>query len=169
MDAYVEALRALSACAAPNPDPFGVAAILQNRDAFRRKIVALRERRDERSAAVAQRLRPYVPADFSCHGDVVLAVPYFSCGGFAQQGWFFLDVGCLDDDIASDFDAVVLLIAHETYHAVQARLFAKDTRGLGARETALASERFGDTRGELEAQLAACPVPPAGFRDLGGH
>lgn len=165
MDAYVEALRALSACAAPNPDPFGVAAILQNRDAFRRKVVALRERRDELSAAVAQRLRPYVPAGFSFHGDVILAVPYFSCGGFAQQGWFFIDVGCLDDDIASDFDAVALLIAHETYHAMQARLFAKDTRELGDREAALAS-LFSRLLTEGTAKFVA---PPESLSARGGR
>lgn len=165
MDAYVEALRALSACATPNPDPFGVAAILQNRDALRRKIEYLRERRDELSSAATRRLRPYVPEGFTFHGDVILAVPYFSCGGFAQQGWFFIDVGCLDADIASDFDAVALLIAHETYHAVQARLFAKDTRELGDRETALAS-LFSRLLTEGSATFVA---PPESLSARGGR
>lgn len=141
MDAYVAALRALSACAAPDPDPFNVAAILHDPEAFRQKVALIAERRDQLAATVAERLRPYVPANFDFRGDVVLAVPYFSCGGFAQDERFFVDVRCLDDDIASDLEALALLIAHETYHAVQAQTFhpMDDVRGLNGRQAALAS------------------------------
>src|SRR5262245_31044697 len=73
MDNYVAALRALSACQAPTPDAFGVADIIANPDAYRRKVATLRERQQELADAVAARLARYLPegADFS--GDIVLA------------------------------------------------------------------------------------------------
>lgn len=123
MDAYIAALRGLSACRAPTPDVFHAGAILDHLDLYRRKITALRARQGELADSIATRLTPYVPAGTQFHRAVVLAVPYFSCGGFERGEYFFIDVGCLDSDIANDFAALEVLVAHETFHGLQARTF----------------------------------------------
>jgi hypothetical protein len=123
MDAYVAAMRALSACQAPTDDPFNVAQILADRDGFRAKIAALAEHRTELSARVAQMLAPYMPPGPAYHGNVVLAVPYFSCGGFSFEQYFFIDIACMNAGLEGDMDSVRLLIAHETFHAIQAQRY----------------------------------------------
>lgn len=123
MDAYVAAMRALSACQAPADDPFNVAQILADRDGFRGKIGALTARRDELSARVASMLAPYMPPGPRYTGNVVLAVPYFSCGGFSLDQYFFIDIACMNPGLEGDFDGVRLLIAHETFHAIQAQRY----------------------------------------------
>lgn len=123
MDAYVAALKGLSACRPPTPDVFRAGAILDHLDIYRQKIAALRARQSELATSVAGRLTPYVPAGTQFHRAVVLAVPYFSCGGFERGEYFFIDIGCLDDDIAKDFVALEVLVAHETFHGLQARIF----------------------------------------------
>lgn len=123
MDNYVAALRAASACQAPTPDPFRVGDVIAHRDTYRRKIEAIHARQAELANAVAQRLSPYMPAGASFTGSVVLAVPYFSCGGFSADSAFFIDVRCLDDDLDNDFAALTYLVTHETYHAIQSHYF----------------------------------------------
>ncbi|GAN00114.1 hypothetical protein U91I_03779 [alpha proteobacterium U9-1i] len=119
MDAYVAALRAASACQAPADDPFRIGDVIANRAAYRTKIDALKVRQDEIAAVAAARIEPYLPAGMDYRGDVVLAVPYFSCGGFAARGRFFIDVRCLADDISADNEALTMLVTHETFHAIQ--------------------------------------------------
>lgn len=123
MDAYVAALRALSACQAPAEDPFQVAAILEAPDAFRAKAAAIHARQTEMSTRASAMIAPYLPAGFSFRGSAVLAVPYFSCGGFADGPLFFVDIACLDNDLSRDIDALTLMIAHETYHSIQAQTY----------------------------------------------
>ncbi len=123
MDAYIAALKAASACRAPTPDPFHIGNVIDHRDAFRQKLFTIRARQQELADAVTHRLAPYMPEGTHFRGAVVLAVPYFSCGGFSSDTAFFVDVGCLDDNLDNDFTALTYLVAHETYHAVQARLF----------------------------------------------
>lgn len=123
MDAYVEGLRGLSACRAPENDVFRVGAILDNPDAFRRKVGEIKSRQAELAADIAGRLAPYAAPGTRFHGALVLAVPYFSCGGFERGLSFFVDVGCLDGDISRDLNALEVLVAHETFHAIQAQTF----------------------------------------------
>ena len=129
MDAYVAALRAASACQAPDHDPFGVADVIANAAAYRVKIDALKARQDEIAAAVAARIQNYIPEGMDYRGEVVLAAPYFSCGGFSARGRFFIDVRCLADDIDSEGEALTSLVAHETFHAIQNDLFFGDEIG----------------------------------------
>ncbi len=125
MDAYVEGLRALSACRAPSEgeDVFRVGAILADPELFRRKVDGLRARQSELASSVADRLTSYVPAGTQFQRAVILAVPYFSCGGFERGEYFYIDVQCLAADIDDDFAALEVLVAHETFHALQARTF----------------------------------------------
>ncbi|MGE0046333.1 MAG: DUF5700 domain-containing putative Zn-dependent protease [Hyphomonadaceae bacterium] len=125
MDAYVAALRAASACQAPAEDPFGIGDVIANREIYRAKITALTARQNELTQAVAARLAPFMRDGENFEGSVVLAVPYFSCGGFSREAAFFIDIRCLDADISADWVALELLIAHETFHAIQQRYFAR--------------------------------------------
>ncbi len=47
-----------------------------------------------------------------------------SCGGFSMDGAFFIDVPCVADSVEDEFDAIKILSAHETYHALQYAFFA---------------------------------------------
>ncbi|MEZ5995914.1 MAG: DUF5700 domain-containing putative Zn-dependent protease [Hyphomonadaceae bacterium] len=123
MDAYVEALRAISACTPQAHEVFHVGDIIAHRDAYRAKIEAISARQSELASSVAERLAPYVPAGVRFQRALILAVPYFSCGGFEREEYFFIDVECLADDIETDFVALQVLIAHETFHGLQARTF----------------------------------------------
>lgn len=159
MDNYVAALRALSACQAPDPDPFNVAAVLADPAAFRTKIAAIRARQDEIAASVERRLTPYMPPGASFDGGVILAVPYFSCGGFAANEQFFIDIRCLDSNLDLDMLALELLVTHETYHVVQERFFRPlpDSETLSTRREAL-SLFFGYMLIEGSATFVASPT-----------
>lgn len=165
MDNYIAALRALSACQAPAPDVFGAADIIANPDAYRRKIAVLRERHQELADAVAARLARYMPEGESFSGDIVLAVPYFSCGGFSDEERFFIDIRCLDADPNADFVALTMLSAHETYHAIQARYFFnpgryEDIRTRNDAMTMVLSELL--LEGSATYVAAGEPVPETG-------
>lgn len=168
MDAYVAALRAASACTAPEPDPFGIGRVIREAEQLRAKVDALVARGDALSHSVAARLTPYLPADYAFTGAVVLAVPYFSCGGFSAAGRFFTDVACLDDDIESDWDGLALLVAHEIFHVIQERLFwplPDPTAGIATRADAYAllyAELLIEGSAELVAHTSTLPASGGG-------
>jgi hypothetical protein len=168
MDAYVAALRAASACAAPDPDPFAVGRVIAAPDRFRRKVDAVAARDAELSESVARRLGPYLPADYTFSGSVVLAVPYFSCGGFSAAGQFFIDIACLSDDVESDWDGLALLVAHEIFHVIQEELFwpAPDWKArIATRADAFAflyAELLLEGSAELVAPTASLPASGGG-------
>jgi hypothetical protein len=125
MDNYIAGVRAIAACEAPDPDPFRFSSLVQRRAEMEAAISYLAARRERIGEEVARLLRPYMPAAMSFEGHAVLAGASFSCGGFAQGGAFFVDIPCIAADIEGEYEAVVKLIAHETYHAIQGR-FAPD-------------------------------------------
>jgi|CXWL01.1.fsa_nt_gi hypothetical protein len=129
MDAYVAALRGASACQAPTPDPFRIADVIADPERFRAKVNAIKARETEIASAVAERLETYMPAGADYRGEVILAVPYFSCGGFAAQGRFFIDIRCLASDLETDMATLTIVIAHETFHAVQDEMFFESDVG----------------------------------------
>jgi hypothetical protein len=159
MDAYVAALRAASACKAPAPDPFAVGRVIAESERFRRKVEAMVAHGDQLSESVARHLTPYLPPDYEFTGSVVLAVPYFSCGGFSAAGLFFIDIACLSDDIDSDWDGLALLVAHEIFHVIQERLFwpAPDGKAKIARR----ADAFAFLYAELLLEGSAELVAPA--------
>lgn len=159
MDAYVAALHGAAACQAPSPDPFGIADVIAHAAAYRSKVAAISARQAELETFVADRIRPYLAPGATFSGDVVLAVPYFSCGGFAAAQSFFIDIRCLDDDIDNDFTALALLVAHETYHAVQQRDFAAGIDDPASARTGLeaASFMFNALLWEGSAQWVGAP------------
>jgi hypothetical protein len=163
MDAYVAALRAASACAAPDPDPFAVARVIDERERLRGKVDSIVARSDELSRSVAERLTPDLPSDYDFTGSVVLAVPYFSCGGFSMAGQFFIDVRCLSEDMDSDWEGLALLVAHEIFHVIQERLFwpSPDPNArIGTRADAFAllyAELLMEGSAELVAHTSSLP------------
>lgn len=140
MDAYVVALRALSACQAPAEDPFNVAAIIADPQSYRAKAAAITARRAELASSVQEMLTPYMPPGRRFTGGAVLAVPYFSCGGFSYREYFFIDIACMNPGLDGDFDSLRMLIAHETFHAIQAQTYfhvVDDTGDVTTRTAAL--------------------------------
>jgi hypothetical protein len=116
---YMTGLRRISHCETPSPDPFRFSALVERRDKMRDAIDFLSRNRQQLSARVTELLKPYVPEDFIFEGKVVLAGASFSCGGFQKEGIFFIDIPCLAADIEGEYDAIIRLIAHETYHSMQ--------------------------------------------------
>jgi hypothetical protein len=168
MDAYVAALRAASACKAPDPDPFAVSRVIAEPERFRHKVDAIVARGNALSKSVSERLTPYLPSDYTFIGSVVLAVPYFSCGGFSAAGQFFIDVACLSDDIESDWDGLAVLVGHEIFHVIQEKLFwpAPDWKAkIATRADAFAflfAELLMEGSAELVASTSSLPASGGG-------
>jgi len=163
MDAYVAALRALSACQAPEEDPFNVAAILAEPDAYRAKVAAVAAQRDALAAQVEGMLAPYMSAGHNFSGSAVIAVPYFSCGGFAYDAYFFVDIACMNAGLEGDLDSLRLLVAHETFHAIQAETYfdtVDDFGGVTGRDTAI-ELMFASLLWEGMAEYVASTAPLA--------
>lgn len=116
---YIVGLKSISRCEVPTSDPFRFAALIERRDKMRKAIEFLSQNSEQIGARVTALLMPYVPQYFEFEGKVVLAGASFSCGGFQNEGIFFIDIPCLAADIEGEYEAVVRLIAHETYHSMQ--------------------------------------------------
>lgn len=121
MDNFIAGLKEASRCKAPNPDPFRFAAIVERRAEMEHALGVLTDRQEEIAAEVSRMLTPYVPAGVDFSGGVVIAAASFSCGGFARDAYFFIDLQCIAAEIEEEIDAVKYLSAHETYHAIQSR------------------------------------------------
>ncbi|MBC2776141.1 DUF5700 domain-containing putative Zn-dependent protease [Parasphingopyxis marina] len=121
LENYLAGLRSIARCEAPDPDPFRFSALVERREDMVEAIAYLAQRHEEIGERVAEILEPYMPADLVFDGQAVLAGASFSCGGFSRDGVFFVDIPCLAANIGEEYEAVVLLIAHETYHAIQHR------------------------------------------------
>jgi hypothetical protein len=91
MDAYAAALRAGSACRAPDADPFAIGTVIADPRRFGARVDANLARSNELSRSVAERLAHYLPPDYEFTGSVVLAVPYFCCGGLRCRRRSFYD------------------------------------------------------------------------------
>ncbi len=118
-ESFLEGLRAISACNVPDPDPFRFAGLIKEREDMIGAIAFLNASRAELTANAVQLLSPYFPPNRSFQGDVVFVAASLSCGGFASEGSFYVDLQCIAADIESEIDATTRLIAHETYHAMQ--------------------------------------------------
>ncbi len=139
---YVAGLQRISRCETPSPDPFRFSALVERRDAMRDAIDFLSRNRQQLSARVTELLKPYVPEDFIFKGKVVLAGASFSCGGFQKEGIFFIDIPCLAADMEGEYDAIIRLIAHETYHSMQNSFAYPTSPGLTEVKTQAAAYDF---------------------------
>lgn len=122
LDNYVAGVRAISTCKVPDPDPFRMRFLVEKRTQMRNAINFLAANRQKIGREVSALIIPYVPDDMDFKGDVVLAAASFSRGGFASGGAFFIDIPGMAEDVEADYESIVRLIAHETYHSIQAKL-----------------------------------------------
>jgi len=119
LENYLIGVRAIARCEVPDPDPFRFSALVERREDMEAAITYLVRRREEIGDSAEALLTPYVPQDLVFEGSAVLAAASFSCGGFARDGAFFVDIPCLAANMAGEYEALVRLITHETYHAIQ--------------------------------------------------
>lgn len=151
---YLSGLKSISQCEVPTSDPFRFSALVERRNEMSEAIEFLSQNRQQLMTRVIELLTPYVPDDFEFDGKVVLAGASFSCGGFQQDGIFFVDVPCLATDIESEYEAIVKLIAHETYHSMQNRFAYSASAGLSEVKTPNAAYGFMFERLALEGSAS---------------
>lgn len=151
---YVAGLEAVARCEAPKPDPFRFSSLVEKRDKMRAAIGYLSRNKKEMTATVRNLLEPYVPRDFMFDGQVVLSAASFSCGGFQKNGIFFIDIPCLAEDMEGNYQAIVKLAAHETYHAMQHEFAQPETAELSEIKTVGAAYDYMFSRLAIEGSAS---------------
>jgi hypothetical protein len=121
LENYMAGVQAIARCEVPDPDPFRFASLVERRDLMEKAVNYLAEHSSRLSNQASDRLQAYAPHDFEFEGSAVMVAASFSCGGFARDGLFFVDIPCVANDIEEEIEAVAALIIHETYHAMQSR------------------------------------------------
>jgi hypothetical protein len=124
MDGFIEAAKAAASCEVRERDLYRFRYVVEDREQIARAIAFLKEHEAELSAFVVEKIAPYFPPQQQYSGEIVLVTASWSCGGFSIDGAFFVDVPCVAPSIEKDFQAVKILSAHETYHALQYAFFA---------------------------------------------
>jgi hypothetical protein len=123
MDKFIDAAKAAATCEVRERDLYRFRHVVEDREQIARAIAFLKEHEVELSAFVVEKIAPYFPPDQQFSGEIVLAAASWSCGGFSMDGAFFIDVPCVAPSIEEEFQAVKILSAHETYHALQYAFF----------------------------------------------
>lgn len=124
MDGFIEAARKASNCEVPEPDLYRFRFVVEERESVANAVAFLKEHEAELADYVREKTAPYFPADMEFTGEIVMVTASWSCGGFSMDGAFFVDVPCVAAAIQDEFEAVKILSAHETYHALQYAFFA---------------------------------------------
>lgn len=142
IDAYIAALQTASRCEIPEPDLFRLRSVVENKPQMEKAIAFLKSRAGEIALQVAEETAPYVPSDLKFSGDVVLSAAGKSCGGFSMDGAFFIDVPCIAPAVEEEYEAIKVLAAHETYHALQYAFFAPFSEDVAAVNTAKEAQAY---------------------------
>jgi hypothetical protein len=124
MDGFIEAAEAAAACEVLDRDLYRFRYVVEDREQVAAAVAYVKEHEAELSAFVVDKLAPYFPADKAYAGEIVLVAASWSCGGFSMDGLFFIDIPCVAGAIEDEFEALKILAAHETYHALQYEFFA---------------------------------------------
>lgn len=124
MDGFIDAAKAAAACKVLERDLYRFRHVVEDREQIARAVAFLKEHEAELSAFVVAKIAPYFPPRQQYSGEIVLVAASWSCGGFSMDGAFFVDVPCVAPSIEEEFQAVKILSAHETYHALQYAFFA---------------------------------------------
>jgi hypothetical protein len=124
MDGFIDAAKAAASCEVRETDLYRFRYVVEDREQIARAIAFLKEHETELSAFVVEKIAPYFPPQQQYSGEIVLVAASWSCGGFSMDGAFFVDVPCVAPSIEDEFQAVKILSAHETYHALQYAFFA---------------------------------------------
>lgn len=124
MDGFIDAAKAAASCEVRERDLYRFRHVVEDREQIARAVAFLKEHEAELSAFVVEKIAPYFPPQQQYSGEIVLVAASWSCGGFSMDGAFFVDVPCVAPSIKEEFQAVKILSAHETYHALQYAFFA---------------------------------------------
>jgi hypothetical protein len=109
--------------------------VVEERDSIAAAVAFFKAHEQELAAYVEEKTAPYFPADKEFTGEIVIVAASWSCGGFSMDGAFFVDVPCVASAIEDEFEAVRILSAHETYHALQYAFFAPFDEDIEAVQT----------------------------------
>ncbi|MEO1243373.1 MAG: DUF5700 domain-containing putative Zn-dependent protease [Pseudomonadota bacterium] len=115
MDEYIAARKSAAACAPPERDYFRFSEVIEKRDDLARIVAALSEQTEGFSDTITQMVSVYTPTGMRYDGVATVIVGGPSCGGWAIDGGFYVDLPCIGDDE----EGLRYLIAHEIYHGVQ--------------------------------------------------
>jgi hypothetical protein len=142
MDGFIDAAKTAASCEVPERDLYRFRYVVEDREQIARAIDFLKEREAELSAFVVEKTAPYFPPDKQFSGEIVLAAASWSCGGFSMDGAFFVDVPCVAPSIEEELQAVKILSAHETYHALQYAFFEPFNENMSAVDTPEAAQAY---------------------------
>jgi hypothetical protein len=142
MDGFIDAARAAASCEVPERDLYRFRHVVEDQEQIARAIDFLKAREAELAAFVVEKVAPYFPPDKQFSGEIVLAAASWSCGGFSMDGAFFVDVPCVAPSIEEELQAVKILSAHETYHALQYAFFAPFNEDMSAIDTPEAAQAY---------------------------
>jgi hypothetical protein len=129
-DNFRAALRALSANRDPNPDPFAFARLRQRLNATHLLLARIEKNPGKFSDDVIARMRPYAP-DIDFEAKLTLIASGTSDGFAPGRGQLYVAIDYFQDD----WDGLVVLAAHELYHAMQAMVM--ESSGVTARAAAI--------------------------------
>ena len=146
MDAYVAARKSAAQCITPAPDIFRFGEVIERRTDLELELDAIESQESEIASQIEAMLSAYTPDGVTHDGAAMLMLATPSCGGWSKGADFFVDVPCLNGDSAG----MTYLIAHETYHAVQASFMPSV-----AADAAPAAEIFADIIREGSASVVA--------------
>jgi hypothetical protein len=142
MDGFIDAAKAAASCEVREPDLYRFRHVVEDREQIVRAIAFLKEHEAELSAFVVENISPYFPDERQYYGEIVLVAASWSCGGFSMDGAFFVDVPCVAPSIQEEFEAVSILSAHETYHALQYAFFAPFEEDMSPIDTPLEAQAY---------------------------
>lgn len=142
MDGFIEAARAAANCEVLDRDLYRFRYVVEDREQLARAVAFLKAHEAELSGFVVDRIAPYFPRDREYAGEIVLVAASWSCGGFSMDGLFFVDVPCVAASIEDEFEAVKILSAHETYHALQYEFFTPFSEDMSRVDTPDEAQAF---------------------------
>ncbi len=115
MDEYIAARKSAATCSPPDRDYFRFSEVIEKREELRRIVEKLSEKSDQFSGSTTDLVNAYTPTELNYDGIATVIVGGPSCGGWAIDGGFYVDLPCIGDDEVG----LRYLIAHEIYHGVQ--------------------------------------------------
>ncbi|HKJ18633.1 MAG TPA: DUF5700 domain-containing putative Zn-dependent protease [Xanthomonadales bacterium] len=142
MDAFIAAASAAARCEVLEPDLFRFRYVVEDTDTIAAAVAFFKSHEKELAAFVAAKTAPYFPADKEYTGEIAIVAASWSCGGFSMDGAFFVDVPCVADSIEDEFEAIKILSAHETYHALQYEFFTPFSEDMDAVRTSDAAHAY---------------------------
>ncbi|WP_417460894.1 DUF5700 domain-containing putative Zn-dependent protease [Kordiimonas sp.] len=115
MENYIAERRSAALCEKSQQNYFRFNQLVEEKDKIASFLNDVMTQRSPSSEVTAM-ISPYAPANLSYEGTAMLMVGTPSCGGWSAGSTFYVDLPCISDDPKG----LLYLIAHESYHGVQA-------------------------------------------------